>query len=281
MKSDNDFFKTSLEVEISDVIFKHHMQSQNIINIILISTQWIAMIIGIVVKVYGFNISKYTAVYSLSICILIMINIFVHEKTWKNAKETQHNKIDKMLDIIISDATDTEKQYKLNQLLGLCTIYDRKEFWEFISVKEADDNLTQLKSNWVLNARHNIATGIKDSNGIEYHTGDIVYNPSFGDYWLVEEISKDKMKEYGADIPFIFTLYGNPDEYAMCINEPEGFTIEARVSDFAYVNMLSRFVRIYKAHREEEAEWEKEAKKGEMKNENTKTKKVNKQKADA
>lgn len=275
MQRDRDFYSTMLKVEISDTIFKHHMNSQNIINIVLIFTQMIAMVVSIVATVRGVNISKYTAVYNLTVCMVVMLNIMVHNRTWKQAKDAQHNKIDKLIDIILLDKDKNEKQYELNRLLGLRTIYDKQEFWDFLDIKEADEELNNLKFNWISNARRNVSTGVKDANGVEYCTGDIVYNPSFGDYWLVEEISKKEMKEYGATISYILSLYGNPDEYAMCLDEPVGFTIEVRATDFAYVNMLSRFVKIYKSHREEEAELEKETQGGEIEDGETRSKEVN------
>lgn len=277
MNDDINFLKTTLKIEISDMIFNHHMKSQNIINIVLICSQLVAMVIGIITTLCGVSISKYTAVYNLAVCLVVMLNIFVHNKTWNKAKSVQHDKIDKMIDVIMSNDTYAEKQYKLCKLRGLHVIYPKEDLIDFLEVKEEDKYLNQLKINWVHNAKLNCSTGVNDARGYEYHTGDIVYNPAFGDYWLVEEVDNETMKEYGADIPFLFTLYGNPDEYAMCINEPEGFTIEARVNDFSYTNMLSRFVRIYKQHREEEAEWEREAKEEDKINEQTNSEETNEQ----
>jgi len=277
MNDDINFLKTTLKIEISDMIFNHHMKSQNIINIVLICSQLVAMVIGIITTLCGVSISKYTAVYNLAVCLVVMLNIFVHNKTWNKAKSVQHDKIDKMIDVIMSNDTYAEKQYKLCKLRGLHVIYPKEDLIDFLEVEEEDKYLNQLKINWVHNAKLNCSTGVNDARGYEYHTGDIVYNPAFGDYWLVEEIDNETMKEYGADIPFIFSLYGNPNEYAMCIDEPEGFTIEARVNDFSYTNMLSRFVRIYKQHREEEAECEREAREGDKINEQTNSEETNEQ----
>ena len=277
MEDEKDLLKTKLEIAISDMIFNQHMNSQTFMNIILISTQFIALSASIISTICGVNIGKYTAIYSLVICILVVLNNYVHESAWKKAKEAQKNKIDKMIDIMFSDDTDMEKLYNVNQLLGAKVLYDRPDFWDFVVNAEDDVELNKLKFNWIRNARRSIPTGVNDANGVEYCTGDIVYNSAFGDYWLVEEVDNETMKEYGADIPFIFSLYGNPDEYAMCIDEPEGFTIEARVNDFSYTNMLSRFVRIYKQHREEEAECEREAREGDKINEQTNSEETNEQ----
>ena len=40
----------------------------------------------------------------------------------------------------------------------------------------------------------------------------------------------------------------------MGLDEPEGFEIDMRVTDYAYVKCLLSFVEVYKKHRQEEKE---------------------------
>lgn len=72
-------------------------------------------------------------------------------------------------------------------------------------------------------------TGYKDSKGKEYLLDDIVFNPFFGDYWIVGKYSENKdIAEYEEDCPYYLAQYGDPDLYFMDLDEPSGFVIEKR-----------------------------------------------------
>ena len=79
-----------------------------------------------------------------------------------------------------------------------------------------------------------------DSNNKEYKVGDIVFNPFFGDYWLVEEYTEEEQSE--TDCPYCLSLYGDKDDYYMDIDEPAGFIIicsknELHIISFPIVHM--------------------------------------------
>lgn len=95
----------------------------------------------------------------------------------------------------------------------------------------------------------------KDSKGRNYKLGDIVFNPCFGDFWLVEEYTKEE-RDY--ECPYCFSLYGSKDEYYMDLDEPVGFEIVCSKGEPDYDQYIKEFKEIIKKRKEQEAEWEKE-----------------------
>ena len=95
----------------------------------------------------------------------------------------------------------------------------------------------------------------KDSKGRNYKLGDIVFNPYFGDYWLVEEYTEE---ERDCVCPYCFSLYGSKDEYYMDLDEPAGFEIVCSVGEKDYDTYREEFKEIIKQRREQEAQWEKD-----------------------
>lgn len=75
--------------------------------------------------------------------------------------------------------------------------------------------------------------GYFDSEGREYELGDLVYNPLFGDVWLVDEWAEDEPREPG-DSPYCLRKYCSKKIYSMGIDDPDGFVIEARKGDENY-----------------------------------------------
>jgi len=72
-------------------------------------------------------------------------------------------------------------------------------------------------------------TGYRDAEGKEFEVGDIVFNPCFGDYWIVGKYSENKhIKKYEEECPYYLAQYGDPDLYFMDLDEPSGFVIEKR-----------------------------------------------------
>lgn len=66
--------------------------------------------------------------------------------------------------------------------------------------------------------------GFFDSKNSQYYVGDIVLNPAFNDLWLVEKDNNS----------YIFTLFGNKDNYYMPLDEPLGFIIMSHEGDKTY-----------------------------------------------
>ena len=108
--------------------------------------------------------------------------------------------------------------------------------------KQYDD----LRNTWREFSDLNEKTGFTDANGKEYKTGDIVYNPCFGDLWFVQKVHSDEeQRDLDLDVPYYFTLYGNPDEHYMGLDEPMGFTIAYTKDDSCYNDILEDFHKHY------------------------------------
>lgn len=90
--------KLQLKIEISDVIFKQHIQHQNYLNICLCSMQIIILILNAILDlVFDKNVSVICCVCEIVLAIIISVNILIGEHTWKNAKIAVR-KIDTMID---------------------------------------------------------------------------------------------------------------------------------------------------------------------------------------
>lgn len=247
---DKSFLAFETKFRVSDIIFKQHMSGQFNLNTVIITMQLLFLIISVILGLFGIRIANIVCVVNLVLCSVVLFNNYINERAWKKAKDRQKQEVDTIIDVLINDnATELDVARALNINIP----YNRPEF-DKLSEPDEDENITNLKLRWKQNAMLNKETGVKDANGIEYKTGDIVFNPSIRDLWFVEAIDKKRMKEFGVDVPYILTLYGNEDEYYMGLNEPIGFEIDLRVTDFAYVNCLLSFIEVYKQHRQEEEE---------------------------
>lgn len=82
-------------------------------------------------------------------------------------------------------------------------------------------------------------TGYFDANGREYELGDLVYNPLFGDVWLVDEWTEDEPREPG-DSPYCLRQYCSKEIYSMDIDDPDGFVIESRKGDEGYEKLYEQ-----------------------------------------
>lgn len=94
-----------------------------------------------------------------------------------------------------------------------------------------------------------------DSKGRNYKLGDIVFNPCFGDFWLVEKYEENEQE---GECPYCFSQYGSKGDYYMDLDEPEGFEIVCSKGEPDYEQYIKEFTEIIKRRREQEAEWEKE-----------------------
>lgn len=68
-------------------------------------------------------------------------------------------------------------------------------------------------------------TNYKDGKGDNFKVGDIVYNPCFGDLWVVQKTTKEDKEMYGIEDPYLFAKDNDKDIYCMDISEPRGFVI--------------------------------------------------------
>ena len=83
-----------------------------------------------------------------------------------------------------------------------------------------------------------------DFKGKQYKEGDIVFNPFFGDFWLVEKYTDKEKLEYDTECDYCFSQYGSKDLYFMDLDEPSGFEIVCSVNDKDYEKYLNEFKTI-------------------------------------
>lgn len=90
-------------------------------------------------------------------------------------------------------------------------------------------------------------TRYRDAKEREFKVGDIVYNPFFGDYWIVGKYSDNEyLAEYEEDCPYYLAQYGDPDLYFMDLDEPSGFVIEQSIGEAKYDEYFNEINRIAK-----------------------------------
>lgn len=95
----------------------------------------------------------------------------------------------------------------------------------------------------------------KDAKGKTYEIGDIVFNPCFGDYWLVGKYSDNKtISKYEDECPYYLAQYGDPDLYFMDLDEPYGFEIEVKKGSERYENALKEIQEIAKFYKKADEE---------------------------
>lgn len=80
----------------------------------------------------------------------------------------------------------------------------------------------------------------KDANNRLFKIGDIVYNPCFGDFWVVQKCNKQDKLLYDLDNKYCLALYNNKDLYVIEIDVPTGFEIILRKGDKGYRSVLSK-----------------------------------------
>lgn len=100
---------------------------------------------------------------------------------------------------------------------------------------------------------NNKLTGYKDSHGVEYKLNDIVYNPYFEDYWLVQEYETQEEKDEN-ECDYYLALYGDKNYYSVSLDTPDGFVVICSQGDEYYEKYTSSFKVIVKRLTEEEGE---------------------------
>ena len=86
----------------------------------------------------------------------------------------------------------------------------------------------------------------QDVTGKNYQLGDIVFNPFFGDYWVVKKYSRKEIKTGYVSCPYCLALYGDKDFCTVDLDEPAGFRIVCSKKDSnykEYIKTLKKFVK--------------------------------------
>ena len=237
-----DFLKSIIGLELSDMCFKQHADNQFVLDTFLVSLQVVIFIVGLIVSRFvTYPISKPIAIINLIILLIVFVNTKISTRAWNKAKDRIH-RIIAMEDIIDSDLVYEDKFLHISGIRG-------------VRIKHSDDIYENLVYNWynyLNNRKLYKKLKYKDSNGNNYHIGDIVYNPAAEDLWLVEELTFEEMKSYNFTTPYILSLYGNKDECVIEINEPAGFKIRCSSTDtYGYIKYIGIFGKAYKFNTDE------------------------------
>ena len=240
---DREFLKSMIGFEISDMNFKHHMDNMTKLNFAIITLQLVSCFTGLLISALtGYNVARYTAVLNIGLLIVVLLNNNISNIAWRKAKRRQE------MIIAMNDILDDKDLTSEDIHLHFSNIRGYK-------IKHSDDRLEYLVDTWYKNihTKKREKLKYKDADGKNYHVGDIVFNPCFGDLWLVTKLSDEDMKKFGFTIPYVLVLYGNDDEYIMEIDEPEGFKIEYTPESelYAYIRGLVIFSKAYKVHKQE------------------------------
>ena len=91
-----------LHMQMSDMIFEQHMKSYMTLNIVIISIQFILLVIALILEAIFKTqyIVRLMAGINISLCALVACNNYVHNKTWEKAKDTLEEEIVPILNAI-------------------------------------------------------------------------------------------------------------------------------------------------------------------------------------
>ena len=237
---DREFLKSMIGFEISDMNFKHHMDNMVKLDFVIVIMQLVFCFTSLLVSALtDYNIARYTAVLNIGLLMVVLLNNNISNIAWRKAKKKQ-DMIIAMGDII--DDNDLTIHLHFSNIKGY-------------KVKHFDKKFEYLVSRWYenLHTKKRKKLKYKDVNSRNYHIGDIVFNPCFGDLWLVVKLSEEEMKEFSFTIPYALALYGNIDRYVMEIDGPSDFEIVYTPEDdlYAYIKILVMFGKEYKEYEKE------------------------------
>lgn len=214
--------KASVELncQLSDIVYKQHMSTCHPINVIIISLQVILLFISVITTILGYHFSTLICIISFMFVSLLFVSTKLHNLAWKYAKSRLKNvsfSIDSILEMHRTILDDVEKQYGID--------------------------LKPIRDKYDLNNRLH---KYYDAKGRPYSIGDIVYNPSFGDYWVVQLVSDTDREKYKLNTLLCLALWGNKDDYVLDIDEPAGFEIELSMGDFEYTKLMKSINKVAK-----------------------------------
>lgn len=276
MKNQN-FRRMMIHMELSDIIFDQHMESEFGLNKFIILIQTLLMVFGLICGLFGITVSPITAGIIIVLCGIVMLNNAINQKAWKRAKE-RLTKAEALIDVFGSDYDDDLKDKLFYDILGV-NVPDKEK----LEVQKAEledeleilDYILKLRARWQYNFELREPTGFKDKKGEEYKTGDIAFNPLWGDFWFVEKLSEEERSEFGFETNYCLSLYGNKEESALELDEPDGFEIVIRPTDKDYNKTFDDFEKIFRDHRLQDKKWEKEAEENKNKEVKEKTEEEN------
>lgn len=103
------FIDFALHMELSDLIFDHHMKSYMTLNMVIIGIQFIGLIFSVITRLlFNLKFSTYMCVVNLVLCVIVVINNLIHEHTWKKAKKRAET-IYKGIEYLCTDDLESEE----------------------------------------------------------------------------------------------------------------------------------------------------------------------------
>lgn len=87
-KIDKTFLKYSIYSQLSDIIYKQHIKSYMPLNIVILGLQTLFLIISVLITIFtDLNWSKYMCVCNLVLLLIVVVNNYIHTKTWQKSKD--------------------------------------------------------------------------------------------------------------------------------------------------------------------------------------------------
>lgn len=247
MSNRNDFFKTATQIEVTDLVWSLHRAMWLPYVIALLSLQTANILLIPVIKIFlGDETCRVNLMGAITNILILLLVVFFNinsQKILKKARKKSHE-INKMVEVLASDADYEEKMAKFCEIKGLRTNYK----------KSYDRDLEFLKLGWESYKGAEVRTGFYDVDNVEYKVGDVVENQLAKDLWLVEPNPEyDPKDELSA--PYYFSYFGNMEATALDIDEVKNFKIVCTAHSEDYDRYLALFTKMYwKVKNEEDVE---------------------------
>lgn len=103
------FTEFALKMELSDLIFEHHMKSYMTLNLCIITLQFILLFLGLSLDIFfDLHFSKIVCVVNVVLCIVVISNNIIHNITWKKARR-RADKINKGIDYLCCNDLNSDE----------------------------------------------------------------------------------------------------------------------------------------------------------------------------
>ena len=244
MKDSRDFFNDMLWFEIGDISFTQHYNNKTMMGTVILSVQLIMLIVCTIIAVLThINLFGYFSVVNCIMFIFIIANNYICDRNLDEARKRQCDLMTIKSVIDDGDLSDEDVHLIVSALKGY-------------KVSHSDSVLQELVYKWAgnLKTKKREKTGYKDSKGLEYCVGDIVFNSSIADIWYIDKLNDKDKNELNFEIPYAMELNGT-DAYVMELDEPEGFEIVCTPRDrVKYIKCMVVFIKYYKWYNDKSEE---------------------------
>lgn len=93
--------KLDVKFALMDLIFDQHTRACQGTNILILSVQMLLLIIGVILRIIGYNIMPSVCLCSIVLCVVLGVSIKIHEYAWSKSKQTLKeldSKLDELLE---------------------------------------------------------------------------------------------------------------------------------------------------------------------------------------